>query len=301
MNAISKLFLASRPAFLMITLLGCFIGLALPSNSKESFAINFLAIALALSAHAGANLLNDYFDHLNGSDQNNEGRIPPFTGGSRYIQNNLLKPAQVFQCALILILFSAVIGIYICARTTWLLLPLGLIGALVVWSYSAPPLQLMSRGVLGELAIAIAWSLVVIGFASIQNNAIAYEAIAIGIAYGLIVANILLVNQIPDIEADRLAKKWTLASQKNQYELRRWYIAIFSVAYLLQIIAIIFLDVPRGSLLTLLLLPIFLYCAHEMINASEGKDQIRKLIVRNMAAAHLYSLFLILGMVFNKR
>lgn len=296
MNAISKLCLASRPAFLIITLLGCFIGLAVPSNSKESFAINFLAIALALSAHAGANLLNDYFDHLNGSDQNNEGRIPPFTGGSRYIQNNLLKPAQVFQFALAMILLGVVIGIYICSQTTWLLMPLGLIGALIVWSYSAPPLQLMSRGVMGELAIAIAWSLVVIGLASIQKNAIAYGAIPIGLAYGLIVANILLVNQIPDIEADRLAKKWTLASQMNQHELRCWYIAIFSAAYLLQIIGIVFLDIPRGSLFTLLLIPIFLYCAKEMTNESEGKDQAKKLIVLNMAAAHLYSLFLIFGM-----
>ena len=95
MSAKLNLILATRPAFLAITLLGCLIGLALPSAVKDTFGINFLAISLALFAHAAANLLNDYFDHLNGSDQNNKDRITPFTGGSRFIQDRIFKPRQI--------------------------------------------------------------------------------------------------------------------------------------------------------------------------------------------------------------
>jgi 1,4-dihydroxy-2-naphthoate octaprenyltransferase len=33
------------------------------------------------------NVVNDYYDHLNGTDAANVERIFPFTGGSRFIQN----------------------------------------------------------------------------------------------------------------------------------------------------------------------------------------------------------------------
>ncbi len=297
MSKASNLFLAARPAFLSITLLGCLIGLVLPSNTKGAWAINLLAIGLALSVHAAANLLNDYFDHLNGSDQNNRSRITPFTGGSRYIQNQLLTPSQIYGLGLILMVVCTVLGIYICSKTTWQLIPVGMIGVAVAWSYSAPPLELMSRGVLGEAAIAIAWSLLVVGFASLQENAIAFKSIPIGLAYGLMVSNILLVNQIPDIEADQLARKYTLATTHTRQGLSYWYTGIYITGYAFQFSGIYFFDVPKESLVTLLLLPMFLLCGKGVSNPEKTNDQTRKLIVRNMIAVHLYSLLLCLSLL----
>ena len=297
MSKASNLFLAARPAFLSITLLGCLLGLVLPSHIKGSWAINFLAIGLALSVHAAANLLNDYFDHLNGSDQNNHSRITPFTGGSRYIQNRILTPSQIYGLGLTLIVVSAAIGIYIYSQTTWQLIPIGLIGVAIAWSYSAPPLELMSRGVLGEAAIAIAWSLLVIGFASLQANTIAYESIPIGLAYGLMVSNILLVNQIPDIEADQLARKYTLATTHSQHGLRYWYTCIYIIAYVFQFLGMYFFDTPIETIVTILLLPIFFLCSNEISIPEKTNAQTRKLIVRNMIAVHLYSLLLCFGML----
>ncbi len=297
MSAKLNLILATRPAFLAITLLGCLIGLALPSAVKETFAINFLAISLSLFAHEAANLLNDYFDHLNGSDQNNKDRITPFTGGSRFIQDRIFKPRQILLLGITLILLSTVLGFYICSQTTWDLIPLGIIGIFIAWAYSAPPFQLMSKGALGELAISIAWSLVVIGFASIQKNAIAYEAIPIGIAFGLIVSNILLVNQIPDIRADQHAQKLTLATQTTRNELGRWYLTVIAGSYVLQIISIHYIELPKATLITFLILPIFLYCAKEVSLAISQKERMKKLIVHNLVAAHLYALLLFFGLL----
>lgn len=48
----------------------------------------------ALLIHAGVNVLNDYYDALNGTDAINQQRIYPFTGGSRFIQNGVLGPEQ---------------------------------------------------------------------------------------------------------------------------------------------------------------------------------------------------------------
>lgn len=292
-----NLLLATRPAFLTITLLGCWIGLALPSATKATFGINFLALCLALFTHGAANLLNDYFDHLNGSDQSNEDRITPFTGGSRFIQNQIFKPRQILLLGITLILLSAVLGLYLCSQTTWHLIPLGMIGISIAWAYSAPPFELMSKGALGELAISIAWSLVVIGFASIQKNAIAYDAIPIGVAFGLIVSNILLVNQIPDIRADQLAHKLTLATQTSRNELGRWYMVVTACSYALQIMSVHYLQLPKITLITLLPLPIFLYCAKELSVEVSEKEKMKKLIVLNLAAIHLYALLLFFGLL----
>ena len=157
-----KLFLATRPAFLTITLLGCLIGLSIPSSRKESMAINLLAVTLALCIHAGANLINDYFDYLNGSDENNRNRISPFTGGSRFIQNHLIKPIEIYKLGFALITLSVFIGLYICSQTTWLLIPLGFIGVTAAWTYSAPPLQLMSRG--GSRRVIYSYCMVACGY-----------------------------------------------------------------------------------------------------------------------------------------
>ena len=297
MSTVLKLFLATRPAFLTITLLGCLIGLSIPSSRKESMAINLLAVTLALCIHAGANLINDYFDHLNGSDENNRNRISPFTGGSRFIQNHLIKPSEIYQLGFALITLSVFIGLYICSQTTWLLIPLGFIGVTAAWTYSAPPLQLMSRGALGELSIAIAWSLVVIGFAFMQTTNITYQIIPIGLAYGLMASNILLINQIPDIEADRLAQKLTLAAKSSSHELRAWYTGISIAAYTLQIIGIYFYGIPIQTLITLSVLPVFIICANQISGVMVRKDAMKKLILNNLVAIHLYSLLLLIGLL----
>lgn len=299
MSAALNFFLATRPAFLTITLLGCFIGITFPSSTKGSLAINLLAVVLAISVHAAANLINDFYDHLNGSDLNNHNRISPFTGGSRFIQNQLLKPAQIYQLGVVLFILSAAIGFYICLKTSWLLVPLGIIGIVIAWAYSAPPLQLMSKGILGEISIALSWSLVVIGFASMQTTNITYQAIPVGLAYGVMVSNILLVNQIPDIKADRLAKKLTLATKTSGQALSAWYIAGIITAYGLQMIGIYYFDTPRETLLSALPLPAFLYCTKVIAEVKNDKKQIKQLITLNLGSAHLYSILLVVGLLLN--
>ena len=79
----------TRPGFLSITAVGCALGLA----SAAACGCGFdgvragITVLLALLAHAGANVLNDYCDEVNGADAANTGALFPFTGGSRFIQS----------------------------------------------------------------------------------------------------------------------------------------------------------------------------------------------------------------------
>lgn len=296
MSGIKNFFLATRPNFLIITLLGCCIGLSFPSlGIKSSWIINLLAIFLAMFAHSGANLLNDYCDHRNGSDENNEERIAPYTGGSRYIQNQILSPRQIYLSALVLLGLAAILGLYICSVTTWELLPIGLVGICMAWGYSAPPLQLMSRGILGELAIAIAWSSLVVGMASLQIAKLAVSAIPVGLAFGLMISNILFVNQIPDINADKAAGKNTLAVQYKNKQIWVWQILILFSGFALQFMSIYDGTLPKYTLITLACVPGFAYCASILQTRANMKAQLKLAIQVNLLTVHLYAILLLTG------
>lgn len=298
MSSIKDYFLSTRPAFLIITLLGCLLGLSIPgSTSSSTWLMNLLGIAVAILAHAGANLLNDYFDHLNGSDECNHDRISPFTGGSRYIQKQILTPIQIYSLAVCLLALSIALGLYICYKNSWGLLPIGIFGILMAWAYSAKPFQLMSKGIYGEIAIAIAWSTLVIGFASLQIGQLAYKAIPSGLAFGLMVSNILLVNQVPDIRADTLAGKMTLAAKCGIQHVWVWYVGIFTAAYILQIVSIAINDISNGSLVTIAVLPAFIYCAYLLLSHYADREKLKSALLINLIAIHAYAVLFCISMI----
>ncbi|WP_353431431.1 prenyltransferase [Polynucleobacter sp. MWH-UH23A] len=302
MSTAIKYFLATRPAFLTITIFGCLIGFVFGNlTNNPNLTINLLALAMALLAHAAGNVLNDYFDHLNGSDLINLNRVSPFTGGSRFIQLNIFQPKKIYQFGILLLLLATILGLFLCFMTTWKLLPIGILGAMLLWMYSAPPFKLMSHGVLGEIAIALSWSLVVIGFSALQSGVIDIEIIPIAITYGLMVANILFLNQIPDINADKSSQKMTLAVQSNPKHLWIWYSSFPLCAYLLQIFAIQREFAPPQTLVTLLVTPIFWFYAFKLKNGEIDQSHLRKMIPTNILGVHLYALLLCVGCILNAK
>ena len=301
MNAIKRYFLATRPSFLTITLFGCLIGLVDGDFLvNPSWAINLLALLIALLAHASGNVLNDYFDHLNGTDLINSNRVSPFTGGSRFIQSNIFNPRQIHQFGLLLLLISVVLGLYLCYLTTWEILPIGVLGVMLLWMYSAPPFELMSRGILGEIAIALSWALIVIGFSALNSKNINISIIPTAIAYGLMVANILFLNQIPDINADKTSLKLTLAAQSPPQHLWIWYSLFLLCAYALQIIAIEWDLAPPQTMATLLVVPIFLFCAAKLKRCETDNSDLRITIPINILGVHLYALLICIGFAWKK-
>ena len=153
-NAFARYLAATRPAFLTVTFAGSLIGLgtAFADGVAIDWARALVTILFALVAHAGANVVNDYFDALNGTDALNTELLHPYTGGSRFIQNGYLSLAEMRRFGYLLL--AAVIpgGLWLTLGSGPGLLAIGLAGLLVAWAYSAPPFKLMSRG-MGELAI----------------------------------------------------------------------------------------------------------------------------------------------------
>jgi len=207
-NPFLRYLLATRPAFLSITLAGCLLGFATALAEGVPFdrARAAVTLLLAVLAHAGINVLNDYCDHLNGSDARNTQRIYPYTGGSRFIQNGVLTPRQTLGFAVALFAATLAGGLWLLGAAGVGLFWIGLAGLAIGWAYSAPPLRLNSRGA-GEVSVAAGFLLVVAGADFVQRGAFAPLPWVAGVSYALLVASLLYINQFPDRAADRASGK----------------------------------------------------------------------------------------------
>ena len=244
---------ATRPAFLSVTLVAVALGLAnaVHQGAPLSFWLAAVTIFFALIAHAGANVINDYYDALSGCDAANTERMPPFTGGSRFIQNRVLTEKQTAYFGYALLCSVIPAGIWLVLQSGAGLLGIGLLGLFCGWAYSARPLKLQSRG-LGEIAITIAWMMIVVGTDFVQQGHWSLSAWLIGLAYGLLVANVLFINQIPDRRADAATGKQTIIVRFGPEIAPCVSQAFYFGCTLVLGIAIIFQLLPISSLLALL-------------------------------------------------
>lgn len=207
-NPLLRYFLATRPAFLSVTLLACLVGFGTAhfDGVAISFATAVATLIFALLAHAGINVLNDYYDDLNGTDRINTDRVFPFTGGSRFIQNGVLTVRETLHYGAALVAVVIVAGLWLAGMSAPGLVWIGGAGLFIGWAYSAPPLKLNSRG-LGEPCVALGFGLIVVGADYVQRGSIAALPVLAAVSYALLVTNILYINQFPDRRADEAAGK----------------------------------------------------------------------------------------------
>jgi 1,4-dihydroxy-2-naphthoate polyprenyltransferase len=138
-------------------------------------------------------------------------------------------------------------GLWLTAVSAPGLMGIGLAGLLVGWAYSAPPLKLQGRG-LGEFGITAGWLLVVIGTDFVQRRGFAFQPVAAGLGYALMVANVLYVNQFPDVRADDHAGKRTLVVRLG-VERGRWgYVVIAGLAHLWLVGCVVAGHLPGAAL-----------------------------------------------------
>jgi 1,4-dihydroxy-2-naphthoate octaprenyltransferase len=231
-NPLLRYFLATRPPFLAVTLFAALLGLASAAHAGVALSAGAaaLTVVFALVAHAGVNVLNDYYDDLNGTDRINDERVFPFTGGSRFIQNGVLTRAQTAGFGAALFLATIAGGLWLAQRSGPGLLAIGAAGLAIGWAYSAPPLKLNSRG-FGEPCVAAGFLLIALGADYVQRRAFDSAPLSAALCYALLVTNILYINQFPDRKADQAAGKHHWVVRLGAERARWGYAAIALLAY----------------------------------------------------------------------
>jgi 1,4-dihydroxy-2-naphthoate octaprenyltransferase len=207
-----NLFFAARPKFLIASASPVLVGSALGFSTAGTFSsiLFILAVLAVMALHSGANMTNDYFDHISKNDWVNENPTP-FSGGSRYIQNASLSPRVILLTALVFLAAGAAIGLVIVLLTkSVFILILGLIGLFGGFFYTAPPLKLGYRSV-GEPVIALLFGLLpVYGSYYLQTKTIDTIVLFPAFIVGILIFLVILVNEFPDAPADAAVNKRTL-------------------------------------------------------------------------------------------
>lgn len=287
----------TRPGFLAITAVACLLGIA--SAAACGCGVDLLLAAatlvLALAAHAGANVLNDYHDALNGADAANRNGLFPFTGGSRLIQQQRVSTAQTRELAWLLLGGVALGGLLLALHAGGGLLLIGLAGLLLGWAYSAPPIKLMSRG-LGELAVAGAWWLIVIGADYVQRRQFQLLPALTAISFALLMANILLANGFPDAASDAVVGKRTLVVRLGARASALLYLLIALLAHGWLAVGAWQLLQPMPALWGLASLPLSLCAALLLWRHADRPAELRPAIMLTIAAGLVHGLGMAAGL-----
>jgi 1,4-dihydroxy-2-naphthoate octaprenyltransferase len=297
-NPLVRYVLATRPAFLTVTLCAGLIGLATAWFEALAFAPlkAFATLWFALVAHAGVNVLNDYYDALNGTDDINTGRIFPFTGGSRFIQNGVLSKTETARFGAGLFAVTMLAGLWLAHGSGSGLFAIGIAGLVIGWAYSAPPLKLNSRG-FGELCVAAGFALIVIGTDYVQRGAWSALPVVAAIPYALLVTNVLYINQFPDRQADAAAGKrhWVV---RLAPERARWgYVLLVVFAHSWLIGAVLMRALPWPTLMALASVVPAAAGARELFKYVAEPHRLAPAIRATIGAALLHGLLLATGLV----
>ncbi|MDD5064053.1 MAG: 1,4-dihydroxy-2-naphthoate octaprenyltransferase [Phycisphaerae bacterium] len=206
------LFLATRPKFLTASIAPVLVGSALGFAISGSFSLHLFILALLaiMALHAGANVANDYFDHISRNDWLNQNPTP-FSGGRRFIQDGILSPKATLLLSLLVFTTGAILGTIIFLLTqSVFILALGLIGLLGGFFYTAPPLRLGYRSI-GEPAIALLFGLLpVYGSYYLQTQTIGIIPLIPSVIVGILIFLVILINEFQDVAADAAVNKRTL-------------------------------------------------------------------------------------------
>ena len=123
------------------------------------------------------------------------------------LPSGALTPKQVFWMGFGAFLLTIPIGVYFMIVRGWLLLPLLLVAALCIILYT--PFILRTRWPEWAAGLGLG-TLPVLGAFFVQTAAYTLPAVIASIPSGILVHNLLLLNEFPDVEADKTAKRRTL-------------------------------------------------------------------------------------------
>ncbi|MFA6920551.1 MAG: prenyltransferase [Gallionella sp.] len=300
-NPLARYFAATRPAFLSASLLACLIGLADVWHDGVGFDAMAASLTLlaALLAHAGVNVLNDYYDAQNGTDAQNTERIFPFTGGSRFIQNGVLSEIQTRNFGFGLLLTVMPAGLWLMANSGFQLLYVGLAGLFIGWAYSAPPLRLNSRG-LGELCVAAGFLLITVGADFVLRRGFSDAPLIAGLSYALLVTNLLYINQFPDRAADTAAGKLHWVARLPVRQARRGYVLIAVSAYGWLFLSVLQGWLPVTAALAFLALPLSVKAARLLFLHAAQPQQLGGAIKLTIAAMLVHGALLTFALIIGK-
>ncbi len=256
MSTLKIYFLETRPRFLLLSLVVATLATAMAWASTQfrpSYAV--LAFAGLLLLHISVNTLNDYFDYRSGIDLATQ--RTPFNGGSGFLPSGTIPAGGVLFLGIASFVLAVPIGIFFLFERGPLLLPFFILGGFFVLTYT-PLLTRMGGGVAEFSAGLGLGALPVTGVFYVLTGHLTGTAVYASIPSGLLVANLLLLSEFPDTEANEHGGRKTLPIVIGKTRSAVLYAALSIGVYLCLILGVITGMIPPWTLLGCLTFPMAL-------------------------------------------
>ncbi|MCR4663875.1 MAG: 1,4-dihydroxy-2-naphthoate octaprenyltransferase [Paludibacteraceae bacterium] len=164
----------------------------------------------ALSLQILSNLINDYYDFKRGTDK--QGRL----GFKRALAEGWVSEHSMRMACYITLAVSLISGTVLCFIGGWVIVAIGITAILFAWLYTATPYSLSYLGI-ADIFVFLYYGVIASwGTVWLQNDenvkSMDCQKVAVfaGAVCGLISVCVLAINNIRDIDDDRLAGKRTI-------------------------------------------------------------------------------------------
>lgn len=288
--------LRTLPLAVSNILLGSFLAY---NQGKFSIIILLLGLATAVLLQVLSNFANDYGDFINGAD---EKRISKY---ERVLQSGKISPKQMRWMLIILTLLTFVTGISLiifaanALGTTALLVFFGIgilcIIAAITYTIGKKPYGYIG---MGDIAVFIFFGIVgVCGIYVLQTRQWDWHVLLPAASFGLLSMGVLNINNIRDLESDRISGKKTLVVRIGLEKAKIYHTWLILIAVILGIVSTLLDFHSAFQLLYLLTIPFFIMNVYR-VRSSEysGKldDELRNLSLTAFFFSVTYGLGLIL-------
>ncbi|MDH3269941.1 MAG: 1,4-dihydroxy-2-naphthoate polyprenyltransferase [Gemmatimonadota bacterium] len=243
--------LASRPKTLSAAVAPVLTGAGLAAFHQTLAWLPAVAALLgAVLIQIGTNFANDYYDFVRGGDT--EARVGPV----RVTQAGILPPASVKRAMWAVLGAAMLVGVYLVWVAGWPIVWIGLASVACAVLYTGGPFPLAYHG-LGDLFVFLFFGLIAVG-GTYYVQALAWppDAVLAGAGVGALNTAILVVNNLRDIETDRVAGKRTLAVRLGVTGTRVEYHALVVAAAAVPVVGVLRFGWPEAALAALLFLPL---------------------------------------------
>lgn len=241
-SIVTAVFLTCRPQFLVLSFSVVIFATAIALYGGALWSAKLFGLVLlgALLAHAAVNMLNEYQDFHSGLDSTTQ--RTPFSGGSGALQSTPQAAPWVLRSVFILVVILAGLAVYFTLLKGWMILPIGVAGLLIALTYTTwitrqPWLCLISPG----LAFG---PLMVLGVYFIWTGSFSWLALALSLVPFFLTNNLLLLNQIPDITADRTVGRFNILMKLGLKKGIDLFILFTGLAYLALVFVIAYFRLP---------------------------------------------------------
>ena len=223
-----NLILAARPKTLIASVSPVCIGTSIAiKNGHFTFWVFFFTLLAGIGIQITTNFFNDLYDYLKGAD------TPNRKGPVRVTQAGLMTVSEVKKATLTIMSFTALCSTVLIFRGGILIALLAALALVIAYAYTAGPYPLAYLG-LAEIFILVFFGPVATGMTTyLQTQTFSLTPFLAGFGPGLISCSLLIVNNLRDIDEDRVASKKTLVARFGTHFGKWEYAAALGLATLL--------------------------------------------------------------------